>query len=428
MTLGNQVSIDPATPAFTAGIMAHNEGANIARAIQAILNQRVQAASLDELIVVASGCTDRTPAIVTELARVDERIRLIVQERREGKASAVNLFIRAARSPLLLMAGGDVVLKDGAAEALLQPFRDLSVGMVGGRPVPVNDEHTFLGHAGRLLWEVHDQIARQDPKLGEVIAFRNVVPSIPVDTPVDEISIQALITQLGYRLVYEPRAVVYNRCPTTVSDFLRQRRRIYAGHLQVRQQQGYSASTMNAWRVLRALLATPAMVRPSVFWWTVGAVSLEALARGLGTYDHLLRRPHHQWQMVATTKSPIGDDAMGAGRQSVLAFRIVGFHEYVLEHGARAGHALEQHVVVRLREALAVDAIVSAGREGTIVAILGVERAEAESQARHGISAVERDAWSRPGRSEPVAVRLACGVISFSHAGQALALSLTPAA
>jgi hypothetical protein len=51
-----------------------------------------------------------------------------------------------------------------------------------------------------------------------MVAFRNVVPSIPLDTAVDEISIQAIVTQLGYRLVYEPQAIVFNRGPSTVRD------------------------------------------------------------------------------------------------------------------------------------------------------------------------------------------------------------------
>ena len=97
-----------------------------------------------------------------------------------------------------------------------------------------------MGHAVHLQWRLHDRIARQSPKLGEIVAFRNVVPSIPLDTAVDELSIQGLVAHLGYRLVYEPDAVVYNRGPTTVGDFLRQRRRIYAGHLRIRDQQDYS--------------------------------------------------------------------------------------------------------------------------------------------------------------------------------------------
>src|SRR5438094_3520579 len=208
--------------ACSVGIMAYNEEANIADAIGTILGQRLTSSRIAELIVVASGCEDGTVAIVSDIARRDPRVRLIEQERREGKASAINLFIAAARSPVLLMVSADVLVKDGTIDALLRHFEDPTVGMVGGHPTPVNSEATFLGHAVHLQWRMHDSIARETPKLGEIVAFRNVVPSIPTDTAVDEISIQALVEQLGYRLVYDPQAIVYNRGPTTVRDFLRQ--------------------------------------------------------------------------------------------------------------------------------------------------------------------------------------------------------------
>src|SRR5919206_4124050 len=112
-------------------------------------------------------------------------------------------------------------MADVSPTGLASPSLACSVGMVGGHPLPVNDEGTFLGHTVHLLWRVHDRLARDAPKLGEVVAFRNVVPRIPLDTAVDEISLQALITQLGYRLVYEPHAIVYNRGPATVGDFPR---------------------------------------------------------------------------------------------------------------------------------------------------------------------------------------------------------------
>src|SRR5215208_2504982 len=184
------------------GIMAYNEEANIADAIGAILGQKLGAGHIAELIVVASGCEDRTVPIVSDIVAHDPRVRLIEQERREGKASAINLFISAATSPVLLMVSADVLVEDGTIDALMRHFEDPGVGMVGGHPIPVNPETTFLGHAVHLQWRLHDRIARESPKLGEIVAFRNVVPSIPTDTAVDEISIQAVVTQLGYRLVY----------------------------------------------------------------------------------------------------------------------------------------------------------------------------------------------------------------------------------
>jgi glycosyltransferase involved in cell wall biosynthesis len=99
--------------ACSVGIMAYNEAGNIARAIESILRQQPANAYVAEVIVIASGCTDRTVPIVAEIARKDSRVRLIVQERREGKASAINEFLRVARSPVNLMSSADLVLKDG---------------------------------------------------------------------------------------------------------------------------------------------------------------------------------------------------------------------------------------------------------------------------------------------------------------------------
>ena len=67
------------------GIMAYNEEANIGRTIRAVLEQQGPSVCIEEVIVVASGCTDRTVAIVAEIALQESRVRLYIQEKREGK-------------------------------------------------------------------------------------------------------------------------------------------------------------------------------------------------------------------------------------------------------------------------------------------------------------------------------------------------------
>jgi biofilm PGA synthesis N-glycosyltransferase PgaC len=406
------------------GIMAYNEEANIADAIGSILGQKPTSGHIAELIVVASGCEDRTAAIVSDIGRNDPRVRLIEQECREGKASAINLFISAASSPILLMVSADVLLGDDTIDALLHHFEDPGVGMVGGHPIPVNGETTLLGHAVHLQWRLHDRIARESPKLGEIVAFRNVVPSIPRDTAVDEISIQALITQLGYQLVYEPQAIVYNRGPTTVRDFLRQRRRIYAGHLRVVEQQGYSPSTMSSSRVLRALLGSGSFTTPRTFAWTVGTVGLEAAARALGRYDLVRRRPQHVWEISATTKLHIAEGAAGQGQQNVLVFHIVNFHRLQLELGIHANRQLTHRVSDHIKRAVGSKAIVSIRRSGTIVALVDGDREAAERTAAGLVERFEATPLSFNGHGATAAVTLACGIIAFPQGGPPLAQSI----
>jgi hypothetical protein len=122
--------------------------------------------------------------------------------------------------------------------------------------------------------------------------------------------------------------VVYNKGPLTIRDFLKQRRRIYAGHLKVRNQQNYEAPTMKVTPIAYQLLACRdfTMSTPRQTMWTLGTVILEGIARLQGNYDYWRKREHHIWQMVDSTKT------LEAGQlkvrrichaQSVLVFRLL---------------------------------------------------------------------------------------------------------
>jgi biofilm PGA synthesis N-glycosyltransferase PgaC len=416
---------DGAALECSVGVMAYNEEANIAHALDSVLRQELTASRIAEVIVVASGCEDRTCAIVADMASREPRVRLIEQQRREGKASAVNLFISTARCPVLVMVSADLMVEDGAFDALLRHFQDPSVGMAGGHPTPVNGHGTFLGHAVHLQWQLHDRIARNTPKLGEMVAFRNVVPGIPLDTAVDELSIQALITQLGYRLVYEPRAVVYNRGPATVPDFLRQRRRIYAGHLRIRERQAYSAPTMSARRASRALLGSGSFATPRAALWTLGTVGLEATARALGRYD-IIRggRDPHMWEVCATTKKHIEDAANTQRQHNVAVFHIAGFHGLESEIGPHASRQLARRVADRIQQALGRAATVSVQRAGTVVALLPGDRLAAERSARALLQLFQATPVAFNGRGLTVPVTLTCGIIAFPQSGPPLSSSV----
>ncbi len=288
-------------------VMAYNEEANIGQMLEAVLEQRLRQVEIAEITVVASGCTDRTEEIVNAFAKADPRICPLTQSQRRGKSSAVNLLLGKTSQQVIVLVSADTVPAPDAIENLVAPFADSQVGMVGGRPVPTNDARTFMGYAAHLLWALHHQISLLRPKMGEMIAFRNFFRQIPFDSAVDEASIEPLIRGQGLQLRYVPDAVVYNRGPETVQDFLRQRRRIYAGHVYVRDTLGYRVSTMKGARILWLLLASPGVRRGwRYFLWGPAVIALEIWSRFLGLMDYgVWRRKHIVWDMAETTKAVV---------------------------------------------------------------------------------------------------------------------------
>lgn len=284
------------------GIMAHNEEANIGRLLGAVLSQQLRTTILGEIIVVTSGCTDRTEQIVGEWVGRDPRIRLLVQTHREGKASAVNAFLSQAREKIVLLCSADLLPAADTIEQLIAPFAEPEIGMTTCRPLPVNETRTLMGFAAHMLWNLHHEINMSGCfKAGELIAFRKIFERIPYRTAVDEASVEPVIRGQGYRVHYVPDAIVYNKGPETVEDFLKQRRRIYAGHLGIQETLGYTVSTMSGRKILGLVLRSMDW-SPRNVAWTWAVAGLEVYGRLLGRLDYKKRRDHTVWDIATTTK------------------------------------------------------------------------------------------------------------------------------
>lgn len=285
----------------TVGVMAYNEEQTIRAVLYALLSQRTHACEIVEIVVVASGCTDRTVERANEVARDHPLITVDVQAERAGKAAAINRLIAVARGDVIVLVGADTLPDPDALEHLVRPFARAGVGMTGARVVPLNDPRTFIGFTVQVLWHVHHRMALRWPKLGELVAFRNVIAALPENTATDEVALEALISAQGYRLVYTPEAIVYNYGPETLDDFLLQRRRIFAGHLHIAAVYNYVAASLPIRNLL--MLASSSVERyPSLLPLLVGSMLLECWGRALGAIDTLLQHRHHIWKPAASTK------------------------------------------------------------------------------------------------------------------------------
>jgi poly-beta-1,6-N-acetyl-D-glucosamine synthase len=284
------------------GIMAYNEDKNIGALIESILRQERKDVTVKEIIIVSSGSTDKTNRIIKSFAKKSPKIKIFLQKKRQGKSSAVNIFITHAKSDLIVLVSADLLLKHDTLEKLVTPLKNLAVGIVGSHPIPINNPHTFMGFTAHLLWNLHHQVSLTKPKMGEMVAFRKIFKRIPILSAVDEVNIEALIRGQGYKAVYAPNAIVYNKGPEHLSEFISQRRRIFAGHLAANYEYSYEVSTMSGWRIVHLLFK---IFRPSwrFIFWTPIVICLEVYCRILGILDYKFKLKNHTvWQTSPSTK------------------------------------------------------------------------------------------------------------------------------
>ncbi len=287
------------------GITAHNEEANIGRLLEALSKQYLQEVCISEIIVVASGCTDCTVDVVQSFVERDPRVRLFVQDERKGKTSAINIFLANASEEICVLESGDTLPDVRAVENLVRMFADPCIGMTGAHKIPVNTPDHLIGLFTHLRLRLEHQLCLDIPRLGEMIAFRKVFDQIPQDVAMDEAFVEALVVERGMQVRYAPDAVVYNTGPTTVSDFVAQRRRNHAGHLYLKSKYGYAVSSIQNSRVAKvALKEVWGVVR------LIGALGLLAVlemwSRLLGWYDFAIRRERHVvWDMAWSQKTDV---------------------------------------------------------------------------------------------------------------------------
>lgn len=210
----------------------YNEEKGIAKCLSSILPQ---VSITDEVIVVASGCTDRTIDAVMDIP--DNRIRLIVQKERKGKASAINLAVKKAFGNIIVQTDGDVELHKKAIEHLLVALKDADA--VSGCPMPIINDHNVFYDWTIMSYRKMDEQRTKENKAGTfwhlcgyLLAFRkSAFKELPEDKKgAIDAWMGKLMKDSGYKIVYAPFALVYVKTPLTTKDFIAQKARVRAGY------------------------------------------------------------------------------------------------------------------------------------------------------------------------------------------------------
>jgi len=298
-------------------ICAYNEEKCIGALLENLSNQKLPPEVTDyEVIVVASGCTDKTVPIVRRHASKNSRIKLIEEDERKGKAEAINRGLAASQGDIIVLIPADILPAKNGLYNLLLPFRDPKVTAVTGRPVqnPQLQRGGVTGFLMSMAFRIWGRLMKilNDKGLaghcsGEFMAVRsNVVERIPEECVADDSYISIMAKRRGL-IKFEPKAVCYNNMPSNIVDYINQRRRWLYGHFQTQKLTGECPTVMNTMvfhkpRLVLKVLSDEVRSCPRDTPFLICAILVEAIIYVLTMIDKLTRRKYFAWPIIRSTK------------------------------------------------------------------------------------------------------------------------------
>jgi cellulose synthase/poly-beta-1,6-N-acetylglucosamine synthase-like glycosyltransferase len=196
-----------------------------------------------EIIAVDDGSSDRTAAVLHELALEDLRVRLIRVPRTMGKAHALNEGIAAAGHELVVTVDADTIVDPDFIRTIVTPLREDHADAVAGNIKVGNRDHLVT-----VLQSI-EYVASQDLKRA-FQSSRQMITTLPgagsayrkrailaaggfnSATRAEDTELTLRLAQRNLHLVYCPQAIARTEAPTTLSALFRQRRRWNLGNMQ----------------------------------------------------------------------------------------------------------------------------------------------------------------------------------------------------
>jgi cellulose synthase/poly-beta-1,6-N-acetylglucosamine synthase-like glycosyltransferase len=300
---------------ITVGITCYNNGDNISTVLSNVAHQALaDGDSIIEVLVVASGCTDDTVERVQAFAADERRTRLIVEDKRMGKPSAINKLTSQMRGDALLLLSGDIRIPQNDFVANMVKIMGGPVAVVSCRPLPANCPHAPSGYVSGSMWGLHDKTLSAQTKnhlfghAGEAFAIkREALEPVPSDIINDDAYLVLRAQQKGFKVSYARDLIIRNRSPEGIGEMIRQRARIIRGHSQLGEVLGVQPDVLDMLLFRRPLVALgivktevreeigKGIFRPDYF---LLLLIMEAVAHGVAKIGSLDNR----WTPAASAK------------------------------------------------------------------------------------------------------------------------------
>lgn len=227
------------TPSVTV-VMAVHDGASLVQAkIANLLKLDYPREQLD-IVVVCDGCHDNTAALCRQLAGL--RVQVLEFAERRGKAACLNDAVAAAAGELLLMTDVRQQLDPQALRELVANLSDPGVGAVSGE-LRLRDANTGFAQGMDAYWRYETMIRKAESRSGSTIGVtgalyvmrRELFQPLPPGTVLDDVLVPMNVVAAGYRVVFEPLALAWDRPSQQPAEERRRKIRTLAGNYQLIQ-------------------------------------------------------------------------------------------------------------------------------------------------------------------------------------------------
>jgi len=291
------IAAAPIEPTVTMVIAAHDEARVIGEKLENALILDYPPDRFD-IVVASDGSTDGTNEIVTTFA--DRRVRLIALPR-VGKAAALNAAIEAAGGEVVVFSDANSLYEADAIRALVRPLADPEVGGVAGNQRYLGADRDD-GAGERQYWDLDRKLKDAESRAGSVISAtgaiyavrRSLVQPVPPGVTDDFTTSTAVVAQ-GYRLVFAPDAIAWERvAPAGAQEYARKVRIMTRGFRGVAvraplldpRRSGFYAVQLATHKLLRRLMVIPlaVMALTSPLLWSKGYVYRLATVAQLAFY------------------------------------------------------------------------------------------------------------------------------------------------
>jgi cellulose synthase/poly-beta-1,6-N-acetylglucosamine synthase-like glycosyltransferase len=219
-------------PRITVVTAAFNEARHIEATVRNKLALDYPPELLD-IVVVSDESTDGTDDIVARIAAETARVRLLRQVPRAGKTSALTLAMPGLQGEIVVFSDANSIYRADALRLLARNFADPRVGYVTGKMVYVDADGSLVGDGCSAYMRYENRLRAAETRVGSIVGVdggidavrRNLFRPMRADQLPDFVLPLSVVEQ-GYRVVYEPEAVLNEDTLATEATEYRMRVRV----------------------------------------------------------------------------------------------------------------------------------------------------------------------------------------------------------